>query len=439
MKRVLIFITYIFIALSLSAQTTLTINNGKSYKYETNSSKTGLNMGCYVVQRDISVSINFKSESSETMLLYSFGEFGSSQKNIVTGFQQQGNILTYSGGAKDCGYIIEQGSAIYAFWVSGYVQVTSLSCDYSYSNICDFARVVGDGITIPYYTFYGTMEAIPRKVKFNTWVWNEDDETLETSVETVVEGDASIDDKLVFESPYEKTYITVVDEIPVSWGETVKEISTTEEYEPKAIFSKAVVTQNEREATNEIDIDVEAGVYGGSAPVDMVFEAFVNEDNYYCWQFFQSAIGPDDPSPVVYATYLDQTLSYTFKDAGTTYVRLHSENGSCSEDITFTIVVSESSLDAPNAFSPGLSPGVNDEWKVAYKSIVEFKCVIFDRWGVKMFEFSDPAMGWDGKYKGKFVPAGVYFYVIAAKGSDGKEYKLKGHINILRGKDTYDE
>ena len=73
------------------------------------------------------------------------------------------------------------------------------------------------------------------------------------------------------------------------------------------------------------------------------------------------------------------------------------------------------------------------------KSIVEFKCAIFDRWGVKMFEFNDPAIGWNGKYGGKYVPSGVYFYVIQARGSDGQEYKLKGHINILRGKDTYDE
>jgi hypothetical protein len=29
------------------------------------------------------------------------------------------------------------------------------------------------------------------------------------------------------------------------------------------------------------------------------------------------------------------------------------------------------------------------------------------------------------------VGTGVYFYVIRAKGSDGKEYKLSGDINIL--------
>ena len=88
-------------------------------------------------------------------------------------------------------------------------------------------------------------------------------------------------------------------------------------------------------------------------------------------------------------------------------------------------------LRCPNAFSPGATPGINDEWKVVYKSIVSFECYIFNRWGEKMCEFHDPSQGWDGKYGGKVVPAGVYYYVIKAVGSDGRKYNLSGDINIL--------
>ena len=56
----------------------------------------------------------------------------------------------------------------------------------------------------------------------------------------------------------------------------------------------------------------------------------------------------------------------------------------------------------------------------------------FDRYGNEITHFEDPAIGWDGKYKGKFVNPGVYFYVIEALGADGKEYKMKGDINILK-------
>ena len=95
------------------------------------------------------------------------------------------------------------------------------------------------------------------------------------------------------------------------------------------------------------------------------------------------------------------------------------------------ITIGESVLECPNAFSPQGSEGINDEWRVSYRSIVEFQCWIFNRWGVEICHLTDPSQGWDGKYKGKYVKSGVYFYVIEARGADGKEYKLSGDINIL--------
>lgn len=94
-----------------------------------------------------------------------------------------------------------------------------------------------------------------------------------------------------------------------------------------------------------------------------------------------------------------------------------------------------SELTCPNVFSPGVSIGVNDVWKVSYRSIVDFHCWIFNRWGNKIIEFTDPAEGWDGTYHGKLVSPGVYYYVIQARGSDGKNYKLSGDINIIRYRD----
>ena len=102
---------------------------------------------------------------------------------------------------------------------------------------------------------------------------------------------------------------------------------------------------------------------------------------------------------------------------------------------TYEIHIGESQLVCPNAFSPNASEGVNDEWKVSYKSIVEFECHIFNRWGTKIISLTDPSQGWDGKYNGKYVPAGVYYYVIKARGSDGHKYDLSGDINILKYKE----
>ena len=130
----------------------------------------------------------------------------------------------------------------------------------------------------------------------------------------------------------------------------------------------------------------------------------------------------------------DEEISQIFNEAGTYYLKFVGNNdaGDCSvESQTYTVNIGTSSIDCPNVFSPQSTEGVNDEWKVSYKSIVEFQCWIFNRWGIKVCEMNDPSQGWNGKYNGKYVKSGVYYYVIKARGADGQEYNLKGDINII--------
>ena len=88
----------------------------------------------------------------------------------------------------------------------------------------------------------------------------------------------------------------------------------------------------------------------------------------------------------------------------------------------------------PNAFSPN-GDGINDVYKAkkGWQSITEFHAYIFNRWGQKLYEWSDPDGGWDGTYKGKEVKQGVYFCLVKAKGADGRNYNIKTDVNLLRG------
>jgi len=154
------------------------------------------------------------------------------------------------------------------------------------------------------------------------------------------------------------------------------------------------------------------------------------------WKIYNS----DEPGKML-IQYHGAELEYTFNRAGSFIARLEvsDRTGLCSnednEDHEFRIDITETEMSIPNAFSPGTTPGVNDIFKVRYKSVVAFQGWIFNRWGTEMFHWSDPSQGWDGKYKGAYVPAGAYYYLIEYTGTDGKKRSKKGDINVFRGKE----
>ena len=105
-------------------------------------------------------------------------------------------------------------------------------------------------------------------------------------------------------------------------------------------------------------------------------------------------------------------------------------NDSVASDST---VVLTSTLVMPNAFSPN-NDRINDVYKVkSYQNIVEFHAYIFNRWGQKLYEWTNIEEGWDGKYRGNDVKQGTYFVLVKAKGADGQTYNIRKDVNLLRG------
>jgi gliding motility-associated-like protein len=209
-----------------------------------------------------------------------------------------------------------------------------------------------------------------------------------------------------------------------------------------SFLDQIVFNPERRESATEIVLP--DGVY--SAPLTAVFSDTASAAASHIWSIYRLAEHEDelheeslrDESLIV--RYTERTLRYTFSASGSYRVKL--EVADTSTTCTYTayfpegsaLRIDDSYLDAPNVFSPGTSPGMNDEFRVAYKSIVSFRGWIFNRWGVQLFYWTDPDKGWDGTVNGKPVSPGVYFYVIEAKGADGADRKKKGHINILRSR-----
>ena len=172
--------------------------------------------------------------------------------------------------------------------------------------------------------------------------------------------------------------------------------------------------------------------FSGQAPLSVSFRANPQDmeglDPTYEWHFRMEGEGKD-----MMVRYEENT-DYTFTKAGKTYVTLYANLGNEERDSSrICVTISESKLLMPNAFTPN-GDTHNDVYKAKeYQSIVEFHAYIFNRWGQKLFEWTNPAEGWDGNYNGRPVKEGVYFVVVKARGADGIVYNIRKDVNLLRG------
>jgi gliding motility-associated-like protein len=182
------------------------------------------------------------------------------------------------------------------------------------------------------------------------------------------------------------------------------------------------------------------------APLDVTFRA--NPENIddhtaaFEWHFRKEGDTQD-----LMVRYEEDT-QYRFVESGTFNVTLKArltDNGVELDSAVIKVTISESRLVMPNAFSPNDdlkndiygAKGVCDPNSTEhYRSIVEFHGYIFNRWGQKLFEWTDVSKGWDGKHNGTPVKDGVYYVLVKAKGADGRVYNIKKDINLLRGYTT---
>ncbi len=261
---------------------------------------------------------------------------------------------------------------------------------------------------------------------------------------------------IAVESPYSNTsFVLKGDQFAQAFG--IQSDYETKEYQAIAIkaYPKGIISK--RDAKNEIDqtspnssggtsknckckqevlnIVSQNPNIGGSAPLVVDFKSNVNEDATDFIEWFIS----DDANPNSKIRYTDKDFRYTFDKAGNYTVRLLASSTECEYMDSIKITVLESFIDVPNVFTPN-GDGVNDEFRVVYRSLIEFSASVYNRWGRLVARWTDPAKGWDGRINGKMASPGAYYYVVQAVGADkdkdGKniEWKCSGDINLLRGK-----
>jgi gliding motility-associated-like protein len=160
----------------------------------------------------------------------------------------------------------------------------------------------------------------------------------------------------------------------------------------------------------------------GFAPLEVVFLNQSRFSTRYVWDFGDRT------------TSAQFQPKHTFSKSGIYTVRLWADNNiGCADSGAISFVeVWKPSLFLPNAFSPN-GDGINDVFSLTGGGIKTIDFHIFNRWGQRIFNSTNPGFRWNGKTtQGESVPEGVYTYHIMVYPWEGEPWLQTGSITLIR-------
>lgn len=363
-----------------------------------------------------------------------------------------GNVVQSGTGAEtlypesDKGYLLTTADTTISFYVIDYhlykPTLTSLTAEL----YCESTDLTLAG-TLPQMTYQDTylmMHQLVREaeVTYTTLAWSESEQTWVDSVATETVRLQAI---VSVGTPYRDTHFVLRADQYASLLGLEPDSILTDEMPAIAVTSHptSVTTKRGETMENELERPTDETQLSGSAPLEINFLSNGNKPvaQYFRWEIYKGT--------TLIASRTDENQRYTFMDNGSYQVKVWVSNDHCTTDSTvFDVSVSSSQLVVPNVFTPN-GDGINDEFRVMYRSLAEFHCWIYNRWGKLVFEWDDPAKGWDGTINGRPAAVGAYYYIIRARGTDAEPgakyhrvtakrpadigvYQLSGDINLIR-------
>ena len=407
-------------------------------------SETGLDM-IYVVYNTEGVKMSYTSSTGQPVTWCSYANrdawYGSTPDTIAVS-------TTLDEVLDNTGYIIYDGLDPFYCWVVNYADYELELNDIFINDDKPCALITfnidGQGSPITFYPYKinSVPQVLSRELKLSYQTMKRENGADWEKVDTTETFESL--NNIVIDPPLCNTsFMLTGDRFLEKWsqegGVEVLELDYYN-YSTQAVSCGSIAVQekhssndgNESEDTD--DEDVSDGTLGGSAPAHIVFTGFPTEAVVF--RVWEMATDPDFENIIL--QYNQNEVDYTFNDEGTYYMRYRVANsdGSCekTDDEIYTISLDPSSLGDETGRLPNVLSLGNGVWKVHHKSIIEFHCWIFNRWGNLVYEFTDPDGCWDGKSHGKYVDTGVYYCVVTATGSNGKKYKCRSDITVLNYK-----
>ena len=116
----------------------------------------------------------------------------------------------------------------------------------------------------------------------------------------------------------------------------------------------------------------------------------------------------------------------------TSYVLTITTASGCTNSDSVLVSVIPYCIKPLNAFSPN-GDGINDKWLVTNDNCTSnIRAMVFNRYGSKVYESENYVNDWNGRYKGKPLPDGTYYYILDFTLITGTKITLKGNVTIIR-------
>lgn len=117
----------------------------------------------------------------------------------------------------------------------------------------------------------------------------------------------------------------------------------------------------------------------------------------------------------------------------TNYTLTVTEQNGCVSSDNVLVTVIPYCVKVMNAFTPN-GDGINDKWLVTNGAACTKQIIakVFNRYGELVYSNENYNNDWDGKYKGKPVADGTYYYVLQYRLINGNSIPVKGDVTILR-------
>lgn len=235
-----------------------------------------------------------------------------------------------------------------------------------------------------------------------------------------------------------------------SWNDPAGQTGTTATGLGQGSYTVTVTDANgcTAQATATIDppvfvlnADFSLSPQTGLQPLDITVTNLSEGGTAYEWIFGDGS---------VITTYDTLPFQYLYADSGTFTLTLVAYNDitGCTDTLVLQngiYVEPTSTITIPNVITPN-GDGLNDMFPIdpvtseffpfLIRNIYDFKGEIFNRWGEKVFQWTQPLGGWDGRStSGLVLNGGTYYYVITAKGIDGDsitDYKFNGVVTLIK-------